>query len=118
VAEDAITELIFDPRDPDLARGGGLRAGRYRIDGENTLELDGVAFVPGVTLSGRIENFFTRRQRGRIRIGGRAAPHGLLAIRRERVRGRLGGRRVSGALNAPSAVAALRAQHQSRSLVP
>jgi pimeloyl-ACP methyl ester carboxylesterase len=118
VAEDAITELIFDPRDPDLARGGGLRAGRYRIDGENTLELEGVAFVPGVTLSGRIENFFTRRQRGRIRIGGRAAPHGLLAIRRERVRGRLGGRRVSGALNAPSAVAALRAQHQSRSLVP
>ena len=54
VAEDAVTELIFDPRDPDLARGGGLRSGRYRIDGENTLELDGVAFVPGVTLTGRV----------------------------------------------------------------
>jgi len=118
VAEDAVTELIFDPRDPDLARGGGLRSGRYRIDGENTLELDGVAFVPGVTLTGRVTNFFTRRQRGRIRIGGRAAPHGLLAIRRERVSGRLGGRRVSSALNAPSAVIALRAQRQSRSLIP
>ena len=110
VAEDAVTELIFDPRDPDLARGGGLRAGQYRIDGENTLELDGVAFVPGVTLSGRIEHFFTRRQRGRVRIGGRAAPHGRLAIRRARMRGRLGGRRVTGALNAPSAVAALSAR--------
>ena len=39
VAEDSVTELIFDPDDPDIARGGGLRAGRYRIDGDNTLEL-------------------------------------------------------------------------------
>jgi hypothetical protein len=112
VAEDAVTELIFDPRDPDLARGGGLRAGRYRIDGDNTLELDGVAFVPGVTLTGRIENFFSRRQQGRIRVGGRAAPHGLLAIRRQRVSGRLGRRRVSGALNAPAAIVALDARRE------
>jgi hypothetical protein len=112
VAEDAVTELIFDPRDPDLARGGGLRAGRYRIDGENTLALDGVAFVPGVTLTGRIEHFFTRRQRGRIRVGGRAAPHGLLAIRRQRISGRLGRRRVSGALNAPAAIVALDARRE------
>ena len=33
VAEDSITELIFDPNDPDIARGGGLRTGHYRIDG-------------------------------------------------------------------------------------
>ena len=99
VAEDAVTELIFDPTDPDLARGGGLRAGHYRI-------------VPGVTLTGRIENFLTRRQRGRIRIGGKAAPHGLLAIRRLQMRGRLGGRRVAGALNAPSAVAAISARRK------
>jgi hypothetical protein len=112
VAEDAITELIFDPLDPDLARGGGLRTGRYRIDGDNTLELHGVSFVPGVTLTGRIEHFLTRRQRGRIRVGGRAAPHGLLAIRRQRVSGRLGGRRVNGALNAPTAVIALSAQRE------
>ena len=112
VAEDAVTELIFDPTDPDLARGGGLRAGHYRIDGQNTLVLDGVAFVPGVTLTGRIENFLTRRQRGRIRIGGKAAPHGLLAIRHLQMRGRLGGRRVAGALNAPSAVAAISARRK------
>jgi hypothetical protein len=109
VAEDSITQLIFDPRDPDIARGGGLRAGRYRIDSDNTLVLSGVAFVPGVTLTGRIEHFLTRRQSGRLRIGGRAAPHGLLTIRRQQVRGRLGGRRVSGELNAPTAVVAVRA---------
>jgi pimeloyl-ACP methyl ester carboxylesterase len=112
VIEDAITELILDPRDPDIARGGGLRAGRYRIDSANTLELDGVAFVPGVTLTGRIERFLTRRQRGRLRIGGRAAPHGLLTVRRQRVSGRLGGRRVSGSLTAPAAVVALSARRE------
>jgi len=119
VIEDAITELIFDPRDPDIARGGGLRAGRYRIDSDNTLELDGVAFVPGVTLTGRLEHFLTRRQRGRLRIGGGAAPHGLLTVRRQHVSGRLGGRRVSGALNAPTAVVALSARRERlRGLTP
>jgi hypothetical protein len=118
VTEDAITALILDPSDPDIARGPGLRAGRYRVDSENTLVLDGVAFVPGVTLSGRLEHFLTRRQHGRLRIGGRAAPHGLLNVRRQRVAGRLGGRRVSGSLTAPTAVVALRAQRQSRSLAP
>jgi pimeloyl-ACP methyl ester carboxylesterase len=100
VAEDSITELIFNPRDPDIARGGGLRAGRYRIDADNTLELRGVAFVPGVTLSGRIEHFLTRRQRGRLRIGGRAAPHGIVTIQRRQLRGRLAGRRVRGSVKA------------------
>ena len=118
VAEDAVTELILDPRDPDIARGGGLRAGHYRIDSSAALVLDGVAFVPGVTLSGRIDRFATGRQQGRLRIAGGAAPHGVLRIRRQRVSGRLGGRRVSGGLNAPSAVVALRAQRQSRSVIP
>jgi pimeloyl-ACP methyl ester carboxylesterase len=118
VLEDAITQVIVDLSDPDIARGGGLRAGRYRLDSENTLVLDGVAFVPGVTLSGRLEHFLTRRQRGRLRIGGRAAPHGLLEVRRQRMAGRLGGRRVSGSLSAPTAVVALRAQRQSLSPAP
>ena len=118
VAEDSITELIFDPDDPDIARGGGLRAGHYRIDGHNTLELDGVAFVPGVTLSGRLEHFGERRERGRLRVSGRAAAHGLLRLERQKARGTLGGRRVSGSLDAPTAVVALRAQRQSRPLTP
>jgi pimeloyl-ACP methyl ester carboxylesterase len=112
VAEDSITELIFDPQDPDIARGGGLRAGHYRIDEDNTLELHGVAFVPGVTLSGRLEHFGERRERGRLRVGGSAAPHGLLRLERQNARGRLGGRRVRVRLNAPSAISALAAQRQ------
>jgi len=115
VIEDSLTELIFDPTDPDIARGGGLRAGRYRIDSQNTLVLDGAAFVPGVTITGRLEEFLTRRQRGRLWVGGRAAPHGLLRVRAQHMSGRLGGRRVRGSLDAPAAVVALRAQRQSRS---
>ena len=42
MGEDALTRFIFDERDPDLARGGGLRAGRYRIDGDNRLHLANV----------------------------------------------------------------------------
>jgi hypothetical protein len=112
VATDSLTELILDPRDPDLARGGGLRAGHYRIDEDVTLELNGVAFVPGVTVTGRVQNFSLGRQRGRLRIGGSVAPHGVLTIRRQRVSGRLGGRRVSAKLNASSAVDALVAQRR------
>ena len=112
VAEDSITELILDLNDPDLARGGGLRAGHYRIDTHNTLELDGVAFVPGVILSGRVEHFGERRQHGRLRVSGRAAAPGLLRIERFVVSGRLGGRRVHANLSAQAAVSALAAQRQ------
>jgi pimeloyl-ACP methyl ester carboxylesterase len=118
VAEDSVTEVIFDsPRDV-LARGGGLRAGRYRLTLDSALELDAVAFVPGVTLSGRLEHFLTRRQRGRLRIGGAGGPRGLLTIRGRRMSGRLGGRRVSGSLTAPTALAALSVRRQSLSLMP
>jgi hypothetical protein len=109
VIEDAVTELIFDPEDSDIARGGGLRAGRYRIDGEGTLVLDGVSYVPGVTVSGRIEELGSRRQHGLLRVSGRTAAPGLLRVRRERVGGRLGGRRVRTTLGAGSAVSALAA---------
>jgi hypothetical protein len=98
LAEDALSELILDPGDPDLARGGGLRAGRYRIDGRGTLTLHGVAFVPGVRLSGTLARFAGRRQRGRIRLSGAAARAGVLEVRGLRVSGRLGGRPVSGSL--------------------
>ena len=114
VAEDSVTELIFDLDDPDVARGGGLRAGHYRIDGDNTLTLDGVAFVPGVTVSGRLEHFGERRQRGRLRVGGRAAARGVLRLRGGRVRGRLGGRPVRAGLYARGAIRALAAQRQHR----
>jgi pimeloyl-ACP methyl ester carboxylesterase len=107
VIEDSLTQLIFAPGDSDIARGGGLRGGHYRLDGDNTLELTRLAFVPGVTVTGRLERFGSRRQRGRLRVGGAAASRGWLLVRGQRVSGRLGGRRVTGALNAPSAAVAL-----------
>jgi pimeloyl-ACP methyl ester carboxylesterase len=112
VAEDSITELILDFDDPDLARGGGLRSGHYRIDGDNTLELKGVVFVPGVTISGRLEHFGARRQSGRLRVSGRAAARGLLRVERFAVRGMLGGRRVRADLSARSALSALAARRE------
>jgi pimeloyl-ACP methyl ester carboxylesterase len=109
VAEDALSELIFDLDDPDIARGGGLRAGRYRIDGRGTLTLQGLAFVPGVRLSGRVERFSGRRQRGVLRVRGPATPDGFLTLRRRRATGRLGGVRVSARL-VPAVAAAARAR--------
>jgi pimeloyl-ACP methyl ester carboxylesterase len=107
VEEDALTRFIIDEDDPDLARGGGLRGGRYRIDGENTLHLDRLVFVPGVRVTGALRNFGTRRQRGRVRLSGPATPAGALSLRGVTVSGRLGGLRVRGQL-APRAGAAER----------
>jgi len=100
VAEDSLSQLLFSNRPSDVARGGGLRAGHYRLGSDNTLELHGVEFVPGVTVTGRLRHFLTRRESGRLRIGGSAAPHGVLTIRRLHVSGRLGGRPLHAALNA------------------
>ena len=80
VAEDSLTALVFGPGETDRARGGGLRAGHYRIGSDDTVELHGVAFVPRLTVTGRIEKFLRPHQSGRLRIGGRAAPHGVLRI--------------------------------------
>jgi pimeloyl-ACP methyl ester carboxylesterase len=103
VLEDAVTELIFAPDDPDLARGGGLRHGSYRIGGGGTLVLDELAFVPEVRLTGRIRRFGQARQRGLLRIAGDGASEGLLRVQGQRVRGRIGGRLVRARLNSLAA---------------
>jgi pimeloyl-ACP methyl ester carboxylesterase len=104
VFKDSLTALVFGAGETDRARGGGLRAGRYRIDSRNAAELHGVAYVPGVILTGRIARFLTRREHGRLRIGGRGGPHGVLRIHGFRITGRLGGRRVRGNLRSPVTV--------------
>jgi pimeloyl-ACP methyl ester carboxylesterase len=104
VFKDSLTALVFGAGETDRARGGGLRAGRYRIGSHNTAELHGVAYVPGVIVTGRIERFLTRREHGRLRVGGRGAPHGVLRIDGFRISGRLGGRRVRGNLRSPVTV--------------
>jgi hypothetical protein len=108
VLEDSVTELVFAPGDPDLARGGGLRRGSYRIGGRGTLVLSGLAFVPHVRLTGRIRHFGERRQRGTLRVAG--ATGGRLVLRGNRADGVLGGKRVRAHLTAlarsPTAAAA------------
>jgi pimeloyl-ACP methyl ester carboxylesterase len=94
VADDTLSSIIVDEGASDLARGGGLRGGRYVVNGDNTLILRRVVYVPGVKVSGRIKGFGERRQRGRLRITGKAVPDGRLSVRGNRVRGRLGRRRV------------------------
>lgn len=99
VAEDSLTRFIAG-KDSDLARGGGMRGGRYRISADNTLTLRAVEFVPGVRVSGSVRRFGERRQNGLLQVAGPASPDGRLALRGRRVSGRLGGVRVSAVLEA------------------
>ena len=99
VLEDAVTELVFDPRSRDIARGGGLRGGTYRIGQNGGVALRGLRFIPRVRVTGRIRRFGERAQSGRVRVGGPGVPGGVLTIEADRVRGRLGGRRVRAKLN-------------------
>jgi hypothetical protein len=94
VMEHLDADLAFDPRSTLVARGGGLRAGSYRLGMRFTLVLRRLAYVPGVRLSGRVRRVGERRQRGVIRLTGRGTPAGRLRLRGNRVRGTLGGRRV------------------------
>ena len=94
VADDTLSSTIVDEGASDLAHGGGLRGGSYRVNGDNTAILRRMEYVPGVRISGRLRSFGERRQRGRLRIAGRGVPGGVLLVRGNRVRGRLGGRRV------------------------
>jgi pimeloyl-ACP methyl ester carboxylesterase len=111
VSEDLFSAFLanFDEASGD-ARGGGLRGGRYLSRGSGTLSLDGVEFVPGVRVSGRIRSFQESGQKGRLRITGRATPNGRLSIRGNRVRGRLGRRRVRARLPIESIVVDLTAR--------
>ena len=109
VSDDVLTQLIFDPRDPDIARGGGLRAGHYRVDGDAELTMSGVVFVPGVTVSGRLRRFDSRRPRGTVRISGPAGPGGRLRVVGVEVSGSLGGRRVHARLGGRASAAQVRA---------
>jgi hypothetical protein len=93
---DALDQLLsaslFAGFEQNVLRVGGLRAGYVRA-GEETLDLHGVVYVPGVRLGGRIT--FSNRPHGVLRVSGRAAARGRLVFRRDgSVTGRLGGRGV------------------------
>jgi pimeloyl-ACP methyl ester carboxylesterase len=99
VADDAFTRFGFEGGG-QVARGGGLRAGRYRVDVKNTLHLHGVVFVPGVRVSGEVRRFAQRRQAGRLKLSGPESPAGTVRLRGRRASGRLAGQRVSAVLRA------------------
>ena len=114
VSEDSLTSLILDEEDFDLARGGGLRGGSYRLDGFGTLTLRRVEYVPGLRVSGTIRRFGERAQRGRLKLTGRPVPDGTLRLRGDVVGGRLGGRRVRGRLRPSVTIAGAKAAAASR----
>ena len=99
--EDGLRQLIYAFTDA-LASGsfrgiGGLRGGRFSGSGR----FDRYSYVPGVEISsvnelpsGEAEDLPSRLL---LRVSGRAAAHGVLALdpQKGRISGRLGGRRVS-----------------------
>jgi pimeloyl-ACP methyl ester carboxylesterase len=102
---DALDQLLsaslFAGFEQNVLRVGGLRAGYVRA-GEDSLEMHGVVYVPGVRVRGRIS--FSDRPHGALRITGHAAAKGRLVFRRDgSVTGKLGGRRVRVSTTARSA---------------
>ncbi len=79
---------------PSGARFGGLHGGFARIS-THIAVLEGLSFVPGVTLSGAFPVSHGRLLASTVRIGGRAAAPGTIRVgaTTSRVTGTLGGRR-------------------------
>jgi pimeloyl-ACP methyl ester carboxylesterase len=79
-----------------VERGGGLRGGRF-AQGEDSLRLSNVVFVPGVLVSGTLSLGTEEAEWvGTLRVSGDAAADGELTIRRDgSVTGVLDGQRVS-----------------------
>ena len=75
---------------------GGLRSGSYAFTPDRAA-LRRLEYVPGVRLSGRLRSVSIFPD-GVLRVRGRAAARGTLRVRSGVMSGRLGGRRVHGAL--------------------
>jgi hypothetical protein len=80
--------------------GGGLRGGSFRMSG-GRVGLNRLEAVPGVRLSGRL---------ARLHVAGPAS--GTLRLSGERLRGRLGGLRVSLSLRGTAAARLATARHR------
>ena len=117
--EDSLTALVFGGGETDRARGGGLRAGHYSIGSDGTAKLHGVAFVPGVTVTGRIERFLDRR---RVRPPADRRPGRSARSHRgssaSGFAGRLGGRRVRGDLDRTVTVVGVEARGRRPAACP
>ena len=82
--------LSFNRGDAGAVRGGGLRAGKFSV-GNAGLLMDGIVFVPGVRVSGRLLNRAGRI--GTIKVSGSRAAAGKVVYHGGGiVTGRIGGR--------------------------
>ena len=97
-----VDDLLFSLSPAFLAySGGGLRGGRFAVRGRRVV-VRRFSAVRGVWITGE-----ARRGVLRLRVGGRAAARGRVTLRRGgRLRGRLGGRRVSARLSGSAGLAA------------
>ncbi len=81
----------------DITRIGGLRGGRLisRSRPHLSLRLDRYTYVPGVAVSGELARL-SKRGRLRLRVRGSRAAHGTVTfdLKRDRIAGRLGHRRL------------------------
>jgi pimeloyl-ACP methyl ester carboxylesterase len=111
VLEDYSATFFTDLAKARVTRGAGLRGGRWTVPANGDFVLERVRFVPGVRVSGRIRRFLEPRQRGRLRVSGRAGSDGLLVLRGDRLKGRLDGRRVKTRLSIEPGASAARAGH-------
>ena len=90
---------------PTALAAAACAPGDYRIgSGQHARSSRRVAYVPGRNGHGPDRAVPDRREAGRVRIGGRSAPHGLLRFQGFRITGRLAGRRVRGNLRSPVTV--------------
>jgi hypothetical protein len=93
--------------------GGGLRGGSFAVTG-GRVELRGLEAVRGVRLTGH-----TGAGALRLRITGSAAAHGRVRLSASgRLRGRLGGRRLSVRLASVASSSALPHASSARSVTP
>ena len=122
--DDAFLAGLFGAESSDglSARGGGLRAGRFRLGLEGrrvrsrrtgrvrternlTLRLERLVYVPGVRLSGGLRFGDDFELAGRLRVDGSSAARGSITLRSGRrgyrFGGRLDGQRVRGTVRTP-----------------
>jgi hypothetical protein len=101
---DAVYQILSSTFEDQFSRPvvriGGLRAGRLvaRERPRISLGLDRYSYVPGVWVSADLGDL--SRKRLHLRVGGRHASRGAITfdLRKNRIRGRLGGHRVRLAL--------------------
>lgn len=109
VLEQSADALLSDPF--GLIRGGGLRGGRF-FETRSSIRLQNVVYVPGVVVTGEVEEGGTAT----VRISGVRAARGTLRFRGNRVQGVLGARRIRGRIRSLSQPARAQMARVSRHL--